>query len=72
MGLLIGETLHATVLFVLSTGPPQEHLWPLLAHDLGAEDEGGHHAQQSHRERISEYCMEKKKKSIQHPYSDMC
>lgn len=41
-------------LFILSTGSPQEHLWSLLAHDLGAKDQSSHHAQQSHRERLGE------------------
>lgn len=27
-------------------------MWPLLAHDLGAEDQGCHHAEQGHRERL--------------------
>lgn len=37
---------------LLSPGSSQEHVWPLLAHDLGAEDQGGHHAEQGHRERL--------------------
>lgn len=39
---------------LLSPGPSQAHVWPLLAHDLGAENQGRHHAQQGDRERLGE------------------
>lgn len=32
-------------------------MWPLLAHDLGAEDQGCHHAQQGDRERLGKHVL---------------
>lgn len=35
-------------------GPPQKYLRPLLADDLGAEDQSRHHAEQGDREGLGE------------------